>query len=232
MLRFDVEFWGRYALFTQPYSKAEPTSYDVMTPSAAKGMLDCIYWHPGMKWIPTRIRVCGINSPGEIGQQKVSITRNETKKISARNNMKQGYTLIDPVTRRCTYLCNVRYIVSATLTLGKEAADRGYDDLKTYAIVADRLRHGSCKERPYFGRRECTASFRMCESIPPCPEGLKGSYPLGRMLWGFDYADPESPVPLFYDPVLTDGAIDIPSFGEVICQEHCRRPFSMPALAY
>ena len=74
-----VEVWGDYALFTRPEMKTERISYDVMTPSAARGLLESIYWHPGMKWCIDRIHVC---SPIRF----TNIRRNEVKDtISARN---------------------------------------------------------------------------------------------------------------------------------------------------
>ena len=46
-----VRVWGDYALFSRPELKVERYSYDVMTPSAARGILEAIYWHPGLRWI-------------------------------------------------------------------------------------------------------------------------------------------------------------------------------------
>ena len=53
-----IEVWGDYACFSRPEMKVERVSYDVMTPSAARGLLDAIYWHPGMRWVIDRIHVC------------------------------------------------------------------------------------------------------------------------------------------------------------------------------
>lgn len=50
-MSLKVEVWGRYACFTRPELKVERMSYDVMTPSAARGILEAVYWHPGMRWI-------------------------------------------------------------------------------------------------------------------------------------------------------------------------------------
>ena len=52
-----VRVWGNYALFSRPEMKVERCSYDVMTPSAARGILEAVYWHPGMKWVIDRIHV-------------------------------------------------------------------------------------------------------------------------------------------------------------------------------
>ena len=50
----QVEVWGDYACFTRPEMKTERVSYDVMTPSAARGLLDSLYWHPGLRWVIDR----------------------------------------------------------------------------------------------------------------------------------------------------------------------------------
>ena len=77
-----IRVWGDFALFTRPEIKVERYSYDVMTPSAARGILEAIYWHPGMRWIIDKIYV---NKPVRF----TSVRRNEVKsKISASNVLK------------------------------------------------------------------------------------------------------------------------------------------------
>jgi len=48
LMPISLEVWGDYALFTRPEMKVERVSYDVMTPSAARGLIEAIYWHPGL----------------------------------------------------------------------------------------------------------------------------------------------------------------------------------------
>ena len=55
-----VQVWGEYALFSRPEMKVERCSYDVMTPSAARGILEAIYWHPGLRWVIDKIYVKNI----------------------------------------------------------------------------------------------------------------------------------------------------------------------------
>ena len=77
-MAISVEVWGDYACFSRPEMKVERVSYDVMTPSAARGLLDAIYWHPGLRWVIDRIHVC---APIRF----TNIRRNEVKDtISAR----------------------------------------------------------------------------------------------------------------------------------------------------
>lgn len=67
-----VNVWGDYALFSRPELKVERYSYDIITPSAARGILEAIYWHPGMRWIIDKIYV---KNP----IQFTSVRRNEVK---------------------------------------------------------------------------------------------------------------------------------------------------------
>ena len=77
-MAISVEVWGDYACFSRPEMKVERVSYDVMTPSAARGLLDAIYWHPGLRWVIDRIHVC---APIRF----TNIRRNEVKDtVSAR----------------------------------------------------------------------------------------------------------------------------------------------------
>lgn len=82
-----VEVWGDYALFSRPEMKVERVSYDVITPSAARGLLESIYWHPGLSWKIDRIYVC---NPIRF----TNIRRNEVKDVvsgsSVKSVMKSG----------------------------------------------------------------------------------------------------------------------------------------------
>ena len=78
-MAISLEVWGDYALFTRPEMKVERVSYDVMTPSAARGLIEAIYWHPGLRWVIDRIHVC---APTRF----TNLRRNEVKStISARS---------------------------------------------------------------------------------------------------------------------------------------------------
>lgn len=224
---FKVECYGKYALFTNPYSKTNPRSYPVITPSAARGILDAIYWHPGLRWIPTKIQICGVNSIKEFQDQvqdSLTMVRNEVKTFIEDGDIKRGYLdVTDPsqnkgrVRRRTQYLRNPHYIITAMVDIDDVALNKGYDPDKVFALVQERLHRGGCKHQPYFGRKECTAYFRLCETLPPCPEGLKGIYPLGKifddagqMFYDFDYSKEDRPA-RWFAPVLKDGVIEIPS---------------------
>jgi CRISPR-associated protein Cas5d len=71
--------WGDLALFTRPEMKVERVSYDVITRSAARGVLEAVYWKPQIRWAVDRLRVL---RPIRLTSQR----RNEVgAKISARD---------------------------------------------------------------------------------------------------------------------------------------------------
>lgn len=91
-----IEVWGDYASFNRPEMKVERVSYDVMTPSAARGILEAIYWHPGLRWQIDRIYVRAPIRFTNIRRNEVKDKLNSRK---ARTVMEQG---------RAAVSCNVR----------------------------------------------------------------------------------------------------------------------------
>ena len=206
-----AEVWGEYALFTRPEMKVERVTYDVMTPSAARGLISSIYWHPGMKWIIDRIYVL---NPIELA----TIRRNEVKsKISASNvrevmNGGTGALAIhaqsDIQQRASLILRNVHYIIEAHFDMTDTAASSDSPE-KFYSITTRRLKEGQCYYQPCFGCREFPAKFRLF------PGGrIMTAYPdtdrdLGFMLYDMDYTDSENITPMFFHAVLRHGVLDL-----------------------
>lgn len=192
--------------------KTERVSYDVMTPSAARGLLESIYWHPGMKWCIDRIHVC---SPIRF----TNIRRNEVKDtISARKVktvMEKGQGELYLATpesiqqRAAMVLRDVHYVIDAHFDLTENAAP-GDNAGKFQDIIKRRLERGQCYSMPYFGTREFPAHFRRCTELPPCPDELKGVRDLGWMLLDMDYTNPQNITPRFFRASLTDGVMVVP----------------------
>lgn len=217
----QVEVWGDYACFTRPEMKTERVSYDVMTPSAARGLLESIYWHPGLRWVIECIHVC---SPIRF----TNIRRNEVKDvISARavkSVMEKGKgidelylaTTESIQQRAAMVLKDVHYVIDAHFDMTDKAAP-GDNPGKFQDIIKRRLERGQCYSMPYFGTREFAAHFARCTELPPCPEELLGERNLGWMLWDMDYTDPQDIKPKFFRAKLVDGAMDVPppESGEV-----------------
>lgn len=215
----SLEVWGDYACFTRLALKAERVSYDVMTPSAARGLLDSVYWHPGMRWVIDRIHVC---APIRF----TNLRRNEVKSTasarSARTVMERGTgelyiaTSQDIQQRAAMLLRDVRYVIDAHFELTDQAASDNAG--KFQDIIKRRIKRGQFFHQPYFGCREFPAQFKACQAPPPCPEELRGRRDLGYMLWDLDYSDPENIAPLFFRATLQDGVLTVPGrdSGEVI----------------
>lgn len=211
-MAIQVEVWGDYALFTRPEMKTERVTYDIMTPSAARGILDSLFWHPGMKWRIDRIHVC---SPIRF----TNIRRNEVKDtISARKVktvMEKGQGdlyLATPESiqqRAAMVLRDVHYVIDAHFDLTENAAP-GDNAGKFQDIIKRRLERGQCYSTPYFGTREFPAHFRRCTELPPCPDELKGVRDLGWMLLDMDYTDSQNITPRFFRASLTDGMMVVP----------------------
>lgn len=215
-----MEVWGDYACFSRPEMKVERVSYDIITPSAARGLIESVYWHPGLKWVVDRIHVC---APIRF----TNIRRNEVKDtISARKvktTMEQGrgeLYLAAPESiqqRAAMVLRDVRYVLEAHFEMTERAAP-GDNPGKFRDIIKRRLEKGQFYHQPCFGVREFPAHFRACAEIPPCPEELRGEKDLGWILLDLDYSNPENITPMFFRAVLRDGVLEVPdrSSQEVI----------------
>lgn len=209
-----VEVWGDYALFSRPEMKVERVSYDVITPSAARGLLESIYWHPGLSWKIDRIYVC---NPIRF----TNIRRNEVKDIvsgsSVKSVMKSGKGEIYIATsesiqqRAAMVLKDVRYVIEAHFDMTDNAAASDNPG-KFQDIMKRRLERGQFYSMPYMGTREFPAHFKSCGTIPECPDELKGTRDLGWMLLDMDYTDRSDIQPRFFRATMTDGVIDVPEF--------------------
>ncbi|MEM0955247.1 MAG: type I-C CRISPR-associated protein Cas5c [Pseudomonadota bacterium] len=209
--------WGERACFTRPEMKVERVSYDVLTPSAARGILEAIHWKPAIRWVIDGIRVL---KPVRFE----SIRRNEVgSKISARNvgsAMKAGtteglvtYVDQDRQQRAATVLRDVAYVIEAHFELTGKAGDDDSEG-KHLDIFNRRARKGQYFHAPCLGVREFPANFRLVEEGEPSPlphTSLEGERDLGWMLHDFDFQNGSEP--RYFRAVLRDGFIDVPNFS-------------------
>ena len=212
-MAIQVEVWGDYACFTRPEMKTERVSYDCMTPSAARGLLESIYWHPGLRWVIDRIHVCAPIRFTNIRRNEVRDTI-PWRKIETAMKTGQGSDLYlaTPKSiqqRAAMVLTDVHYVIDAHFVMTDSAAP-GDNPGKFQDILKRRLERGQFYSMPYFGTREFPAHFRRCETLPPCPEDLKGTRDLGWMLWDMDYRDPEDITPKFFRAGLVNGVMTVP----------------------
>jgi CRISPR-associated protein Cas5d len=203
--RFALRIWGEFACFTRPEMKVERVSYDVMTPSAARGVFESIYWKPEIRWVIDRIHVL---NPIRF----TNIRRNEVaSKIPAGavgSVMKGGgplalYIEADRQQRAALVLRDVVYIVEAHFELLS-----GVDNLQKHSeMFLRRVKKGQYFHHPYLGCREFDANFELAED--PIPKSqLEGSVDLGWMLHDLDFNADMRPV--FFRAEMNHGVIDVP----------------------
>lgn len=208
-----MEVWGPYGCFSRPELKVERVSYDVMTPSAARGILEAIMWHPGMAWRVDRIYVL---SPIRF----TNIRRNEVKskipsdKVRSAWNSGKGklelYTSEDIQQRAAMVLQDVHYVIEAHFDMTVRAAP-GDNPGKFQEMMTRRLEKGQCFHQPCFGNREFPASFRLWpgKTVPTIREDRD----LGFMLYDMDYSDPSDIRPMFFRGSLKNGVLEVPALG-------------------
>lgn len=219
-----LHVWGDFACFTRPEMKVERVSYDVITPSAARGILEAIYWKPEIRWHIERLHVL---KPIRF----TSLRRNEVaSKAPARNvaeamNGKRGslalYVEEDRQQRAATVLRDIGYVIEAQFEIvgGEMNVAKHLDQFRR------RARDGRCFHRPYLGCREFACDFALIEDGDARPEGElagKGERDLGWMLDDIEYVpDPNGPIvdshrgerwraeARFFSARMIDGVIDV-----------------------
>ena len=211
-----LHVWGERACFTRPEMKAERVSYDVITPSAARGILEAVHWKPAIRWHVDRIRVLKPVVFETIRRNEVG---SKASAASAAKAMKEGslaglFNTVDTdrQQRAATVLRHVAYIIEAHFTLTGRA---GTEDSvgKHLDIFNRRARKGQCFQQPCFGVREFDAQFALLEAdaSPAQPDAaLAGTRDLGWMLHDIDHD--HGGTPHFFRATMVDGVIDIPAW--------------------
>lgn len=210
-MSISVEVWGEYALFSRPELKTERVSYDVMTPSAARGLLDAIFWHPGLTWRVDRIHVCAPIRFTNIRRNEVKDTVSARKAQSVMEKGGELY-LATPESiqqRAAMVLRDVHYVIDAHFEMTQRASPTDNPG-KFQEMMRRRVEKGQIYHQPCFGVREFPAHFKPSTQLPPCPEELKGEKDLGWMLLDMDYSDPENITPHFFRATLRDGVLEVP----------------------
>lgn len=210
--RISLRVWGDFACFTRPEMKVERVSYDVMTPSAARGILEAIYWKPEIRWVIRRIQVLNKIRFGNVRRNEVGGVRPSDRTLkSYLDGSKQDrlaqFIEDDRQQRAATLLQNVDYIIEAHFEVIK-----GNDPpQKHYEMFKRRASKGQCFQQPYFGCREFVANFAWHDGdSPPSDPSLAGVRDLGFMLHDIDFEN--NMTPRFFRAEMIDGLINVPNF--------------------
>lgn len=196
-----IRVWGDYALFTRPEMKVERVSYDVMTPSAARGILEAIYWKPAIRWVIDRIHVLKPIRFENIRRNEIANRVSINKKDMEQGNPVFRYIEDDRQQRASLVLRDVDYVIEAHFELN---GDEDQNPAKHLDMFRRRAEKGQCFHRPYFGCREFPVSFELCDDTPKTP--LSGENDLGFMLHDIDFEN--NMAPCFFRAVMKEGVID------------------------
>ncbi len=201
---------GAYACFTRPEMKAERVSYDVITPSAARGILEAVYWRPAFVWRIDRIHVLNPIRFDAIRRNEVAskVPTRTVLQVIRGGDMALGIDASDGTERvqRSSYLLrDVDYCIEAHFDLTAQAGPQE-TPAKHYAVALRRMRAGQCFHQPYLGCREFPLRFELVEGAVPRSWYAGRTVDLGLMLHDIDFANGRTPV--FFRAVMRDGAID------------------------
>lgn len=207
-----LKVWGDHACFTRPEMKVERVSYDVMTPSAARGILEAIHWKPAIRWIVDAIHVLEPIRFQSIRRNEVGHKAPAAKIKSAmkRDDLDGLQLLVDEnrQQRAATVLVRPAYVIEAhfELTARAGAEDNEGKHLDTFNRRAAR---GQCFHQPCLGTREFAAHFELIPPDAALPSAITESRDLGFMLWDIDHQAEGRPS-LFFRAALDNGIVRVP----------------------
>lgn len=217
---FTVEISGDYACFSRPELKVERVSYEVITPSAARGILEAVFWKPAIRYFIEEIRIC---NPIRFD----NIRRNEVNSKASKQK-KHIFTSEDRTQRAAMVLRNVKYVVTAhfepvteKLNLpnkpdgetGDTLSDGSFNHGKFTEMITRRIKKGQCFHQPCLGTREFPASLRLIED--GCyPTAIAEDRDFGIMLYDIDYVKGNDGKitefkPTYFHAVMKQGIINL-----------------------
>jgi len=211
-----LHVWGERACFTRPEMKVERVSYDVMTPSAARGILEAIHWKPAIRWVVDAIHVL---QPIRFQSFRRNEVGTKASAASAGTAMRAGTTaglgLVVEENRqqRATlFLTDVGYVIEAHFELTGKAGPED-TEAKHLSMFNRRAAAGQCFHRPCLGTRECVADFKLVAPGAALPESElpedQRERDLGWMLHDIDFANGNTS--RFFQARLTGGVLDVKS---------------------
>ncbi|MDH4412047.1 MAG: type I-C CRISPR-associated protein Cas5c [Rhizobium sp.] len=207
-----LKVWGDHACFTRPEMKVERVSYDVMTPSAARGILEAVHWKPAIRWVVDAIHVLQPIRFQSIRRNEVGhkAPAGKIKSAMKRGDLEGLQLLVDEdrQQRASTVLVRPAYVIEAhfELTARAGAEDNEGKHLDTFNRRAAR---GQCFHQPCLGTREFAAHFELIAPDEDLPQAIPETRDLGFMLWDIDHQAAGRPS-LFFRASLENGVVKVP----------------------
>lgn len=200
---------GPFACFTRPEFKVERFSYPVITPSAARGVLEAILWKPAMRWQVLRIKVLApIAFVGFRRNEVDDVVPNVDERFLSRNEVFPDFFVQEHRQQRNTVaLRDVDYVIEARISLTARA-DEGDTLAKFVSMFRRRVWKGQHFQQPYLGCREFAGEVRPADDS--VPEPINEDLDLGLMLWDFDFGK-DLTRPIFFRAKMTRGIVEVPT---------------------
>jgi CRISPR-associated protein Cas5d len=198
-MKHRIKVWGDFACFTRPEAKTERVSYDVMTPSSARGICEAIFWNPQIQWNIESIQVLN-------PIKWINIRRNEL--LSRAINQKGIWIEQSRVQRFSLFLKDTAYIIQASL---KPFSSDVNLERKFNTIFKRRASKGKCFFQPYLGCREFSCYFQLLEEDDR-DQPISETRDLGWMLYNMKYGE-EGITPQFFSATMKNGEMIVPSKG-------------------
>ncbi|WP_327303016.1 type I-C CRISPR-associated protein Cas5c [Streptomyces sp. NBC_01298] len=202
-----VETWGELACYTRPELKAERVSYPVMTPSAARGLLEAIFWKPEFSYVITRIEVLAPIQWVQVRRNEVKSTINAGTVRDLRANRTRRYDVEADRDQRSTMaLRDVRYRIGAQIVTSARA---NAPEEKYREQLRRRVERGASFSQPFFGCREFTAHFGPATDSAESACPIARTEELGVMLHSIAYT-PQGERYRWFRASLVDGVLHVP----------------------
>jgi CRISPR-associated protein Cas5d len=206
---------GDYALFTRPEMKVERVSYDVMTPSAARGILEAIHWKPAIRWVVDAIHVLAPIRFQSIRRNEVGhkAPAGKIKSAMKRGDLEGLNILVDEDRQQRASLVLVRpaYVIEAHFELTDRAGPEDNEG-KHLDIFNRRAARGQCFHQPCLGTREFAAHFDLIPPEAGLPPAIGESRDLGYMLFDIDHQAEGRPS-LFFRAKMEEGVVRVPHYA-------------------
>ena len=205
-----LKVWGRLACFTKPEFASERVSYDVMTPTAARGVLEAIYWKPEIRWVVDKIHVLNEIRWGSMKRNEVAVrlplaaVEKAMKDLSAPIRISIEHSRVQRATR---LLRDVAYVIEAHFDIAGAVRS---NTAKHKQMFERRAASGQQFHQPYLGCREFAAFYEPVGRVPP--SFYAGEKDLGWMLHSIDFVNGMSPC--FFRAIMRDGEIKVPPVGD------------------
>jgi CRISPR-associated protein Cas5d len=229
MTSLTVKVEGDFALFTRPEFSAERVSYTVMTPSAARGILESIFWKPEIRWRVEKILVLNPIKHFSILRNEINTLQSDRAAKSWKDSGDGYFAEEDRAQRHSLCLRDVAYIIHAQIDLQAHAT--AHDASVNVAKYRDQFRRrvdrGQCFNQPYLGTREFSTAFM---SVNGDEQPIDHSEDLGWMLFDLEFTEVSkkgsmsyyahdasgarvtqgTAMPKFFHAELKDGVLEVP----------------------